>query len=69
MNKNMRKILNENMMSIAKREDTVALTSLLRVSKTNLEEEEGEYHSDKNSVDLISPNKKRVDILKSTTKQ
>ena len=69
MNKSMRKILNENMMSIAKREDTVALTSLLRVSKTNLEEEEGEYHSDKNSVDLISPSKKRVDILKSTTKQ
>lgn len=57
------------MMSIAEKEDTLAPPSFLRVSKTNLDEEEGEYHSDKNSVDLISPNKKRVSILKPTTKQ
>ena len=56
-------------MSIAEREDTLVPPSFQRVSKTNLEEEEGEYHSDNNSVDLITPNKKRVNILKSTTKQ
>ena len=56
-------------MSIAEKEDTLAPPSFLRVSKTNLDEEEGEYHSDKNSVDLISPNKKRVSILKPATKQ
>ena len=52
-------------MSIAEREDTLALYSC----KANPEEEDGEYHSDKNSVDLLSPNKKRVSNVKSVTMQ
>ena len=59
-------------MSIAEREDTLAPPSLLRVQhdcKSNPEEEEGEYYSDKNSVDLLSPIKKRVNNPKAATTQ
>ena len=46
----------DNFMGIVEGKSTIAPPS----SDANPEEEEGEYHSEKNSEDILSPNKKRI---------